>query len=142
MSNTLKNKKKYVIDCGEHFKTEYGILNKKKPDVVYITGKAKVQPLEKKNTYASDIKDVKNAFESFLPSVVNNSTFKEKYLYSFDVTENSMSYHKKSNIKYTLLLVPKTIRETNEYMDEMVRIGTEISSKLNELMDNGGFEIS
>jgi len=142
MSNTPKNKKKYVIDCGEHFKTEYGILNRKNPNVIYITGKAKVKPLGKKTTYASDIKSVKNKFDVFLPTVVNNDTFKEKYLYSFDVTENSMSYHKKSNLKYTLLLVPKTIKETDEYMDEMVRVGTTISNKLDELMNESGFVIS
>ncbi len=143
MSDLKKTSKKYTIKCGDIFKTEYGVLDKKNPNVLYLTGKAKVQPLDKKTTYASDIKSVKTVFDNFITSLMSSNTlFKSKYLYTLDLTENSISHTKKSNIKYTLLLMPVDIKKTGEYMNDMTTLGTDISVKLTELMSSKGFSIT
>lgn len=143
MSDVKQTSKKYTIKCGDVFKTEYGVLDKKNPSVLYLTGKAKVQPLDKKTTYAPDIKNVKSVFDKFITSIMDgNALFKTKYLYSLDLTENCISYTKKSNIKYTILLMPVEIKKTGEYMNDMTVLGTNISTKLTELMTTKGFSVS
>jgi hypothetical protein len=72
----------------------------------------------------------------------SNTLFKSKYLYTLDLTENSISHTKKSNIKYTLLLMPFDIKKTGEYMSDMTTLGTDISVKLTELMSSKGFSIT
>ena len=74
MSDVKQTSKKYTIKCGDIFKTEYGVLDKKNPSVLYLTGKAKVQPLDKKTTYASDIKNVKSVFDKFITSIMDGNT--------------------------------------------------------------------
>ena len=102
-----------------------------------------MQPLVKKTTYASDIKNVKSVFDKFITSIMDGNTlFKTKYLYSLDLTENCISYTKKSNIKYTILLMPVEIKKTGEYMNDMTALGTNISTKLTELMTTKGFSVS
>lgn len=125
------------------FKAKYGTFDKENPKVLYLNAKAKVIPINKKTNYASDIRHVKRQFDEYINTFFRDTDkYSQNFIYSCDVSEENITFGKKSNLKYEVLvrpLVPKTI---DEYMPDMVELSDTFSMKLSQFMVEGAFEVS
>ena len=144
MDNSKKNnQKENDITTGEIFKSKYGTFNVDNPKVLYLNVKAKVQPLDKKTNYAHDIKKVKSLFGEYVEGFFRNENkkFSDKFIYSCDVSENNITFGKKSNLKYEVLVKPIESKQFDDYTEDMTELSNTLSSGLSRIMMEHQFEV-
>lgn len=145
MNNETKkkfNQREIDITTGDIFKSKYGTFDKDNPKVLYLNVKAKVKPLNKKNNYANDIKKVKIQFGEYIDGYFKTTeTYSKNFIYSCDVSENNISFGKKSNLKYEILVRPVEVKLFDEYSNDMKELSDAISEKLFNIMSNNQFEV-
>lgn len=144
MNNDKKkfNQKEIDITIGNIFKAKYGTFDKDNPKVLYLNVKAKVKPLDKKTNYANDIKKVKAKFGEYVEHYFKSTeVYSKNFIYSCDVSENNITFGKKSNLKYEVLVRPVTKKDFEDYSDDMKALSETLSSSLHEIMADNQFEI-
>lgn len=145
MNNETKkkfNQKEIDITTGDIFKSKYGTFDKDNPKVLYLNVKAKVKPLDKKNNYANDIKKVKIQFGEYIDNYFKNTeTYSKNFIYSCDVSENNVSFGKKSNLKYEVLVRPVEKKNFDDYSDDMKQLSETLSNKLHQIMETNQFQV-
>lgn len=144
MNNDKKkfNQKEVDITTSNIFKTKYGTFDKDNPKVLYINVKAKVKPLNRKNNYASDIKKVKTQFGEYIENYFKETEiYSKNFIYSCDVSENNITFGKKSNLKYEVLVRPVEVKLFDEYSNDMKELSNTISENLFNIMSNNQFEV-
>jgi hypothetical protein len=130
------------ITNGKVFKAKYGTCDEEIPKVLYLNVKTKVQPIQQKTTYASDVRNVKKLFGEYINGYfAKTDKFSNKFIYSCDVSENNMKFGRKSNVKYEVILKPTEIRKFDEYSDDMRELSETLSNELYRIMDGNEFEI-
>lgn len=141
-----KNYSKEIDITGKNstFITKFGTFEENLPKVVYIHAKAKVLPMTNKKNYSNDIKTVKDSFSEYVEDFFKkeeNTKYSDKFLCSCDVSENSIVFGKKSNLKYEVLVKPLQPRRLEEYTDDMKELSTLLSNQLESFMNNEGFKV-
>lgn len=132
--------KEYDIDNNTVFKTKFGTFDKDKPSVIYLNARAKLKPTIKKTNYAPDIKRIKNGFDKFVSEMLSkDKNFGDKFLFSCDVSENNLSFSKKSHIKYEVLVKPVERKNLIDYSETMSILSKDITEKLIEIMQENNF---
>lgn len=143
VDNKKKTSQKEVnITTSNIFKAKYGTFDKDNPKVLYLNVKAKVKPLHKKNNYSHDIKGVKRQFDECIENYFKTTeNYSRNFIYSCDVSENNITFGKKSNLKYEVLVKPNTVKEFDDYADDMKKLSNTLSESLFRIMETFQFEV-
>ncbi len=130
MASQQRTSKEIKLD-DSNFICNFGTLNKNAANVIYINGKGKVKPSIMKTDYSADSKAIKQAFDKFVDKTVKEDEhFYNDYICSCDISENGLSYGKKSHIKYSIFVKPKVVMPIEEYMEAMQRFNATVSNYL------------
>ena len=98
--------------------------------------------LYRKNNYANDIKKVKIQFGEYIDNYFKNTeTYSKNFIYSCDVSENNVSFGKKSNLKYEVLVRPVEKKNFDDYSDDMKQLSETLSNKLHQIMETNQFQV-
>ena len=117
----------------KYFEVKFGEFGKTAPDVLSITIKAKVKPVDRKTNYSKDVKKIKTEFEESLKTIFSdNEFFSRDFLFTISMSENNITYGKASNVKCEILLKKKTRVENKNIEEASNEITTNISSIMNE----------
>ena len=85
-----RNNKEYKMDTINGVKLKYGTTNKANPQVLYITGRTWVRPMNKMN-YSDSLDRIKNRMERrILNRLKTLNCFDTKYIFNFDLTPQNM----------------------------------------------------
>ena len=123
----------------KHFEVKFGDFGKTAPDVLSITIKAKVKPVDRKTNYSKDVKKMKTEFEESLKTIFSdNEFFSKDFLFTISMSENNITYGKASNVKCEILLKRKTRVDDRE----MKSISEAILEKISLIMDGSRFLLS
>lgn len=143
MPRVSQNTKEYKIPLKNHFKSLYGTFDKEKPSVLYLNAKAKVEPLDKKTTYAKDVKHVKKVFAEYLKDFfASTDKYSKNFIHSCEMSEDNMVFGKKSNVKFEVLVKPVVKKKFDEYLGDMEELSTVFSEKLSEIMETNKLHVS
>jgi len=123
----------------KHFEVKFGEFGKTAPDVLSITIKAKVKPVDRKTNYSKDVKKIKADFEESLKTIFSdNEFFSKDFLFTISMSENNITYGKASNVKCEILLKQKARVDDME----MKIISEAILKKISLIMDGSRFLLS
>lgn len=123
----------------KHFEVKFGEFGKTAPDVLSITIKAKVKPVDRKTNYSKDVKKLKTEFEESLKTIFSdNDFFSKDFLFTISMSENNITYGKASNVKCEILLKQKKRVDDGE----MKCISEAILEKISLIMDGNRFLLS
>lgn len=127
----------------DNYNVRYGTLDKFNPEVIYITAKTKIKPLEKKGSYAKDVAVIKSNFIEFVDKLIKESEdFNDKYICHFETNENGMVYNKRSYVKYLIYIKPKKIMYIDDYEKDIREIVSRLNDVLSvQLSQNGMFHV-
>ena len=135
--------KEFTIQNRSCFKTMCGSLDKENPNVIYIKGRAKIQPVFECKSYTPYVKQVKESVGKFVQETFkSHGVFNKKFIFSCEVSENNLSTRKISNIRYELFIRPFEIKPVREYTNELTEISNSIEDILLTITDTGLFVIS
>jgi hypothetical protein len=70
-----------------------------------------------------------------------NKKFSDKFIYSCDVSENNITFGKKSNLKYEVLVKPIEVKQFDDYTEDMTELSNTLSSGLSRIMMEHQFEV-
>lgn len=132
---TKRTSKEYFITKNSFIKTKYGTLNKHNPEVLYVRSKTKLNALENKKDYKSDLDDIGLNFKKYVKTLINNTNLFNKYICIIETPEKGIVFNKLSHLKYDLYLHPKIIKDLLLYEREINYIVTNANNKLKELCD-------
>lgn len=134
--NKRTTKEYKIIDSQfPNVKIKYGTLDRNNPEIIYIRSKARVTPLIKQRDYYDSVTMVKNTFGNTVHNIIKNHThFENRHICSIEMSENGISFGKKSYIKYDIYVKPKKVLKLNEYeldINNMVHVfNTNLSNEL------------
>ena len=135
--------KEFKLENKSCFKTMCGTLNKEKPNVIYVKGRAKIRPNVDCKNYAPYVKKAKEDVQKFVSETFkSHGIFNDKFIFSCDISECSLSTKKISNIKYELYIKPYEIKPVRQYSDELIEVSDSIEEILLKMTDDGLFTIN
>lgn len=123
-NNAKRTTKEYkLLGDSTNIKSKYGTLDKSNPEIIYIRSKATITPVLYKKDFSDDIVLIKKSFEqSVKESIRNTNDFEDKHICTIEMSENGISYGKKSHVKYDVYLKPKVVKPITEYHNTILRL--------------------
>lgn len=117
LTNNRRTAKEYKLDNDETgIKSKYGTLNKNNPEIIYIRSRATITPTVKKKDFSEEVELIKKTFVNSIKTTIADSlVFENKHICSIEMSENGISFGKKSHVKYDVFLKPKVIKSIEEY---------------------------
>ena len=128
---------------GINIRTKYGALDKNNPEILYIRSRVSITPnVSDKRDFSDDIVSFKKSFEEEIRRIVHNSAdFEDKHILTIEISENGITYGKKSHAKYDVFLKPLEMKELEQYHNEMLRLSYLFNQTLHRLLEERGIEI-
>lgn len=144
----LKNEKRTSREYSmtdENFpmmKTKYGVVDRNKPDVIYIRSKSRVTPLKEGKNFSRGVDKIKTLFDDNLKKMIKSSSkFSDEYIAVIALSGESMEYGKKSFMNYDIFIRPKFPKKLNENDKAIISIITKINKKLSKSLEKQGFAL-
>ncbi len=132
--------KRYDLGVCNNIRSSAGCVNKKNPQVVYITGKVWVTPTEKIddenfdwNTVRRLRKEISMALNDF------SEIFEKKYIFDMDLNTEGMVLGKHKFLSYSLYLKQKGNMKINDMTSILKCISNTLSYSVCNIYTNSGF---
>ena len=124
-----------------------GTIDKKNPTVVYFEGGFYVKPTVKKDSYLSDIDDIKEELNKIVKNHVNSTdNIKKEYMFFTDIAEERVMYNKKSFLTFQLYVKPndKLLAEKQTFKNVASNLTEEekLIQEFKEILEKNGFATS
>jgi hypothetical protein len=127
---------------GINIRTKYGTLDKNNPNIIYIRSKAVITPITDKKDFSEEIIKIKRSFENKVKETVRNSySFEDKHICTIEMSENGISFGKKSHVKYDIYVKPKEMKPLIEYHNDMLRLSYLFNKELSQSLINNNIKI-
>lgn len=137
MSDSKKKEYKLLDELFPQINTKFGSVNKDNPEVVYLNTKVTVTPLAKSSNYVVSVRQTKVKIKEKIEQMLSVcDDIERKYILTVDMSEDSVSYGKKSRVKYDLFVKPKEIKG----LGELLSLGKHISHRINVIISDILFE--
>lgn len=121
--------KKMPLDIIDEIETSYGTLNRLNPEVIYISGKFWIKPLQEMD-YNSVLDEIISKIKnSFKYNVKRNQQWGDKIIFDMDIKTYYMSTQKKSYGDFELY-----VHQNKDSMKDMNRIAEDIFSLCNPIL--------
>ena len=135
--------KEYSIsDETTGLKTKYGALDKKNPEVIYIKSRATITPKIKKRDFSDSISKLKKVFEDNVRKTMAHLTdYDKRHICTLEISENGISYGKKSRVRYDIFIKPKTVKPLEEYRDEIQKLSHIFNTDLKTLLNDNNIDV-
>lgn len=112
----IENKKEYVTKYGTDFLNE-------NPSVIYLRSKIKITPKIQKNSFETEVQNLKNELtQSIANEILNNTSFSNRHLLTIDLSAKSVAYKKISYMRIDLYLkpiIPKPLLENQQIVTDL-----------------------
>lgn len=135
--NSRRLNKEYKLDICEKINVKYGSVNKDNPQVIYVSGKCWISPLEKLNYAQAMEKIEKKMRRSIKLSLENSSSFNKRFILDFDVNPDNMSVGNKKFLSFDFFL-----RQNEENKRPLKDIKGLLSSKVGFITNDLVFLLS
>ena len=135
--------KEYEIKDGHtKIRSKYGTLDKSNPEIIYIRSRATITPVFKKKDFSEEIILIKRLFEKNVKKIICNSNdFEDKYICSIEMSENGISFNKKSHVKYDVYVKPKNNKNLEDYSDDIKSLVYQFNQNLLNLFTENNIKI-
>lgn len=127
------------------FTIKIGTTNKETPQVIYIEGRTFISPIEEKDCYEHDIRNLKLFLQKKINSILsNNELFETKYILDFQIANSGIRINKKSFLSFEFLIKQKNnpllkLKDLKEKMADMI---DDIMFSFKESIQKQGFYIT
>jgi len=127
---------------GINIRTKYGTLDKNNPNIIYIRSKAVITPITDKKDFSEEIIKIKKSFEKKVKETVRNScSFEDKHICTIEMSENGISFGKKSHVKYDIYVKPKNIKNLDDYSNDIQTLVYQFNQTLANLFTENNIKI-
>ena len=133
---------KLTTDPSLKIKSKYGVLDKNKPDILYLRSKANVTPFVNRKDFQKVISNIKKELGKYVKDIVLEfGKYESNFIFTIDISENGITYGKKSHLKYDLYVKPMCKKEFIAYKEDMHHLSYLIGKQLSRLLYDNGIEI-
>jgi hypothetical protein len=136
--------KEYNLKDDGHtkIKSKYGTLDKNNPEILYIRSRATITPVIKKKDFSENIISIKKHFEKNVKNIIYSSNnFEDKYICSIEMSENGISFNKKSHVKYDIYVKPKNNKNLEDYSNDIQTLTYQFNQTLANLFTENNIKI-
>lgn len=105
-----------------------------KPKVVFLRAKTRITPSIKCKTYEEDIMKLKSEFEEYSNKLLKaNRYYNNNYIFSIDLAEKSVKYHKTSHLHYDIYLRAEKRETLLKHKERLQKLSDKMDNKLIKL---------
>ena len=136
--------KEYKLKDDGHtkIKSKYGTLDKNNPESSYIRSRASITPTIKKKDFSEEIILIKRFFEKNVKNIIYaSSDFENKYICSIEMSENGISFNKKSHVKDDIYVKPKNNKNLDDYSNDIQTLVYQFNQTLANLFTENNIKI-
>ena len=127
----IRSNKEYKLDVCNHISLKYGTVNKRNPQVVYVSGKCWITPLKEMN-YALAINEAQeNMRKNIKAFLIDGVNFDNRYILDFDISVDKLALNEKKFLSFDFYL-----RQNEENKKELLQLKEMLSKKVSTIANN------
>lgn len=122
---------KLKLQYDKNFTIEYGTVNKKNPEIIYINYKTYISSVKENNEYNKIINDIFRYFKRKVTTEIIKSRFDKDFIFDYDILQDIKPQFKNKILTFELFL-----KQPNNDIKKISMLKGYISELSNKLIEN------
>ena len=123
--------KEYKLDVCNHIAVKYGSVNKDNPQVIYVSGKCWITPLQEMDYLPIFAKIEKNMRYNIKTFLIDDVNFDKRYILDFDVSIDNLVPREKKFLSFDFYL-----RQNEKNKKELSTLKDILTTKVSTITNN------